>query len=82
MLRLWRFGNNLAALDVARREIKYQRDLEETSRRETESALLRPVDALLGDARLGGQMIGRNQASAVLTPLKLSSPDAYARPPP
>lgn len=74
-----RFGSNLAALDVARREIKYQRDLEETSRRETESALLRPVDALLGDARLGGQMIGRNQASAVLTPLKLSSPDAYAR---
>lgn len=74
-----RFGNNPAVLEVARREVKYQRDLEETSKRETESSLMRPVDSLLGDARLGGQAISRNQASAVLAPLKLSNPDAYAK---
>jgi len=74
-----RFGSNPAALDVARREIKYQRDLEETSKRETESSLMRPVDSLLGDARLGGQAISRNQASAVLSPLKFSNPEAYAK---
>lgn len=74
-----RFGSNLAALDVARREIKYQRDLEETSKQETESALMRPVDSLLGDARLSGQSISRNQASAVLSPLKFSNPEAYAK---
>lgn len=74
-----RFGSNPAALEVARREVRYQRDLAETSKRETESALMRPVDALLGDARLGGQTISRSQASTALAPLKLSNPDAYAR---
>jgi hypothetical protein len=74
-----RFGSNPAALDVARREIKYQRDLEETSKRETESSLMRPVESLLGDALLGGQSISRNQASAVLAPLKFSNPEAYAK---
>lgn len=74
-----RFGSNPAALDVARREIKYQRDLEETSKRETESSLMRPVESLLGDALLGGQSISRNQASAVLSPLKFSNPEAYAK---
>lgn len=74
-----RFGSNLKALDAARQEIKYQRDLEETSRRETEAALMRPVDSLIGDARLGGQAISRDQASSVLSPLRLRSPEAYAK---
>jgi hypothetical protein len=74
-----RFGDNTAALEVARREVRYQRDLEETSRRETESSLMRPVDAMLGDARLNGQLITKPQASSALSQLRISSPESYAK---
>lgn len=74
-----RFGSNTAALDAARREVKYQRDLEETSRRDTEVKMMRPVDAMLGDARLNGQPISKTQAKSVLDPLRLTDAAAYAK---
>jgi len=72
-------GNDQRALEYARKEVRYQRDIDEASKREAESGLMRPVDALLGDARLGGQAISRDQASSVLSPLRLRSPEAYAK---
>lgn len=74
-----RFGSNTGALDVARREVKYQRDLEEDTKRESENILMRPVDAMLGDARLNGQAITKAQAASALMPLKLAHPEAYAK---
>lgn len=74
-----RFGSNTAALDAARREVKYQRDLEETSRRDTEVKMMRPVDAMLGDARLNGQPISKAQAKSVLDPLRLTDATTYAK---
>jgi len=72
-------GNDQKALEYARKEVRYQRDIDEASKREAESGLMRPVDALLGDARLGGKAISRDQASSVLSPLRLRSPEAYAK---
>lgn len=72
-------GNDQRALEYARKEVRYQRDIDEASKREAESELMRPVDALLGDARLGGKAISRDQASSVLSPLRLRSPEAYAK---
>lgn len=74
-----RLGGDPAALEVARREAKFQRDLEDDARKAVSTRLMEPVMAMVGDARLNGRLIDRKQSEQALAGLRLSAPAEYDR---
>ena len=72
-------GGDPQALDHARKEVKYQRDITDQAAREHKTRLIAPVMSLLGDAKLAGRVVTRQQADQVLSGLRLASPEDYAK---
>lgn len=74
-----RFGSNPKALSQARQEAKYQRDLMDSAKRETEAQLLGPVQAAVADARLNGRRVDRNALKGQLGMMRVTRPDLYEK---
>ena len=74
-----RFGSNPKALNEARQEAKYQRDLMDSAKRETEAQLLGPIQSAVADARLNGRNVDKNALAKQLGLIRVTSPDLYEK---
>lgn len=74
-----RFGSNPKALNEARQEAKYQRDLMDSAKRETEAQLLGPIQSAVADARLNGRNVDKNALAKQLGLMRVTRPDLYER---
>jgi len=74
-----RFGSNPKALNEARQEAKYQRDLMDSAKRETEAQLLGPIQSAVADARLNGRNVDKNALAKQLGLMRVTRPDLYEK---
>lgn len=72
-----KFKENPKALDLARRELKYQMGLQDDAKQQQTNEILKPVNDLLGNASLSGRAIPRSEAENVLASLRTTNPEAY-----
>lgn len=74
-----KLGSNPKALQEARQELSRMDVLRKDARAADEDALLSPLQRLQGDADSAGRIITDAERRSVLSPLRLSRPDLYAK---